>query len=235
MNPKSSVGSIYNKSSRSGSAASSFAAPSDTAEGVTSGSKSITLDPLQQALIETFSIPANLRLHEKVADIRVTYAKYLDIQRVIAGVGVMERSATWTHKKPTVQEIAEIYMSRSGYFNRPHKFFPKLSVTPGVIVIPGMLEWLEGKEDAPTQEALWGDKKPSFAALSDMFDLLEGKKKKKVTKKKGKKQVELSSHSESHSEEEVVKGKGKGKAKAKKAKGGSKKTSSPSKSRQDDD
>jgi hypothetical protein len=91
-----------------------------------------------------------------------------------------------------------------------------------------MLEWLEGKEDAPTQKAVWGNKKPSFAVLSDM---LEGKKKKKVTKGKGKKQVELSSHSE----EEVVKGKGKGKAKAKKARGGSKKTSGPSKSRQDDD
>ena len=231
MNPKSSMGSIYNKSSRSGSAASSFAAQSDTAEGVASGSKSITLDPLQQALVETFSIPPNLRLHEKSADIRVTYAKFLDIQRVILGVGKMERSGTWTHKKPTVQDIVEIYMSRSGYFNRPYKFFPKLSVTPGVSVIPGMLEWLEGKEDAPTQKAVWGDKKPSFVVLSDMLDLLEGKKKKKVTKGKGKKQVELSSHSE----EEVVKGKGKGKAKAKKARGGSKKTSGPSKSRQDDD
>jgi hypothetical protein len=227
MNPKSSMGSIYNQSSRSGSAASSFAAQSDTAEGVASGSKSITLDPLQQALIETFSIPPNLRLHEKSADIRVTYAKFLDIQRVILGVGEMERSGTWTHKKPTVQDIVEIYMSRSGYFNRPHKFFPKLSVTPGVSVIPGMLEWLEGKEDAPTQKAVRGNKKPSFAVLADM---LEGKKK-KVTKGKGKKQVELSSHSE----EEVVKGKGKGKAKAKKARGGSKKTSGPSKSRQDDD
>jgi len=186
---------------------------------------------LQQALIETFSIPAHLRQHEKVTDIRVTYAKFLDIQRVILGVGEMERSATWTHKKPTVQEIVEIYMSRSGYFNRSHKFFPRVSVTPGVSVIPGMLEWLEGKDGAPTQEAVWGDKKPSFVLLSELLDLHEGKKKKKVTKGKGKKQVELSSHSE----EEVVKGKGKGKAKAKKAKRGSKKTSGPSKSRQDDD
>ena len=88
MNPKSAPGSIYMKSSGSGSAASSFVAPSDTAEGVTSGS--ITLDPLQQALIETFSIPAHLRQHEKVTDIRVTYAKFLDIQRVILGVGEME-------------------------------------------------------------------------------------------------------------------------------------------------
>jgi len=48
---------------------------------------------------------------------------------VILGVGAMERSATWYPKKPTVQEIVEIYMSRSGYFNRSHKFFPRVSVT----------------------------------------------------------------------------------------------------------
>ncbi|KIM74867.1 hypothetical protein PILCRDRAFT_14040 [Piloderma croceum F 1598] len=193
MNPKSSVGSIYIKSSGSGSgsAASSYAAPSDTAEGVTSDSKSIILGPLQQTLIETFNIPTHLVKREKVADLRVTYAKFMDIQRVITG------------------EIAEIYMSRSGYFNCLNKYFLR------VIVIPGMLQWLENKEGAPLQVDVWGDKKPYFMNLSDMLDLHEGKKKKKVTKGKGKKQVELSSHSE----EEVVKGKGKGKAKAKKAKG----------------
>ena len=70
MNPKSSAGSIYIKSSGSGSAASSFAAPSDTAEAVTSGSKSaIILDPLQQTLVETFNISAHLIQQEKVADL----------------------------------------------------------------------------------------------------------------------------------------------------------------------
>src|ERR1700692_4057564 len=79
MNPKSSAGSIYIKSSGSGSgsAASSFAAPSDTAEAVTSGSKSaFILNPLQKTLVETFSISAHLMQREKVADLRVAYAKF---------------------------------------------------------------------------------------------------------------------------------------------------------------
>ena len=223
MNPKSSAGSVYIKSSTSGSAASSFAAPS---EAVMSGSKSpIILDPLQQTLIETFNISPRLMQREKVADLRIAYAKFLDIQRVIEGVNQMELAKTWTWKKPTVQDIVEIYMSRSGYFNRPHKFFPRVNL------IPGMQEWLENEDGAPEKAEVWGDKKPSFKNLSDMLDLHESLGKKKVTKGKGKRQVEPSSHSE----EEVVKGKGKGKAKAKKAGGGSKKKAGPSKSRQNDD
>jgi molybdenum cofactor biosynthesis enzyme MoaA len=88
------VGSIYIKSSGSGSAASPFAAPSDTAEAVTSGSKlAIILDPLQQTLVETFNISTHLMQREKVADLRVVYA---DIQRVIEGVNQMELVGTWT-------------------------------------------------------------------------------------------------------------------------------------------
>ena len=137
----------------------------------------------------------------------------------------MEVARTWTHKKPTVTDIAKIYMSRSGYFNRPHKFFPK------VHLLPGMEEWLEKKDDAPTKEEVWGDKQPSYQNLSDMLDLLESPdKKKKETKHKRKQKVEPTPDSE----EEVVKGKGKGKAKAK-AGGGSKKKAGPSKSRQNDD
>src|ERR1700677_2720731 len=86
IDPKSAPSSIYTKSSGSGSAASSFAAPS-----VTSGSNSaVILDPLQQIIVDTFEISADLMKREKVADLPVAYAKFLDIQRVIAGVTAME-------------------------------------------------------------------------------------------------------------------------------------------------
>ena len=220
------MGSIYIKSSGSGSAASSFAAPSDTADAAPSGSKSaIILDPLQQTLVETFNISTHLMQREKVADLRVAYAKFLDIQRVIEGVNQMELAGTWTQKKPTIQDIVEVYMSRSGYFNRSRKFFPRVNL------IPGMQEWLKNEDDAPAEAEVWGDKKPSFKNLSDMLDHYKSPAKKKVAKEKRKQQVEPSSHSE----EEVVKGKGKGKAKAKKARVGSKRKAGPSKSRQNDD
>ena len=61
VNLKSSAGSIYIKSSRSGSATSLFVTPSDTAEAVTFGSKSpIILDSLKQILVETFNISPQL-------------------------------------------------------------------------------------------------------------------------------------------------------------------------------
>ena len=86
----SAAGSIYIKSSASGSAASSFVAPSDTAE---TGSKSeiqFKPKPMQKMLIKLFNTPAHLILHERVSTLRLTYAKYFAIQKMIEDVGNME-------------------------------------------------------------------------------------------------------------------------------------------------
>ena len=97
-------------------------------------------------------------------------------------------------------------MSRSGYFNRPHKLFPR------VVDVPEMRKWLEGRKDAPEQSEVWGDKKPSFKNLKEILDShTSSGKKKKVTNEKKKQKDEPTPDSE----EEVVKGKEKGKAKAK--------------------
>src|SRR6202050_2921169 len=150
----SAAGSIYIKSSASGSAASSFVAPSDTAE---TGSKSaIQLGPMQKILIDTFKISAHLLEGKKTTDLRLTYAKYLAIQKMILDVGAMERAATWTHQKPTVGDIAEVFMSKSGYFHRLSQLFPK-----GVDGSE-MEKWLEGGEDAPEDSDVWGGKKTHF-------------------------------------------------------------------------
>jgi len=52
-------------------------------------------------------------------------------------------------------------------------------VSPRSQCHPGMLEWLEAKDGAPTQEAVWGDKKPSFVLLSELLDLHEGRKRRR--------------------------------------------------------
>src|SRR5882762_7771032 len=200
------VDEFMNLKSASGSAASSFVAPSDAAEtGSKSGSKS-TIQPgsMQKILIDTFNISAHL-LERKKTDLRLTYAKYLAIQKMIEDVGAMERAGTWTHQKPTVGDIAEVFMSKSGYFHRPHQLFPK--------VVDGseMQKWLKGGEEAPAESDVWGDKKPSFKNLKEILD----SKKRKVT-----------SHKRKQKNEADVKGKGKEKAKAKKAGEGSKKAGS---------
>ena len=210
MNLKSASGSAAgSKSTASGSAASSFVVQSDIAE---TGSNSATqLGPMQKILIDTFKISAHLLERKKTTDLRVTYAKYLAIQNMIQEVGAMERAATWTHQKPTVEDIAKVFMSPSGYFHRPSKLFPK--------VVDGsqMQRWLEGGEDAPAESDVWGDKNPSFKNLEEILD---GKK--KVTSHKRK-------------QKDVVVVQGKGKEKAKKAGEGSKKKAGSKKFHQNDD
>jgi hypothetical protein len=84
----SAAGSIDIKSSASGSAAPSFVAQSDMAE--TGSNSAIQLGPMQKILIDTFKISAHLLQRKKTTDLRLTYAKYLAIQKMIEDVGVME-------------------------------------------------------------------------------------------------------------------------------------------------
>ena len=141
---------------------------------------------------------------------------------MILDVGAMERAATWTHQKPTVGDIAEVFMSRSGYFNCPHLLFPKVE-----LALPEMKKCLEGGEDAPEQNVVWGDKQPTFKNLKEILDFHTSGKKKKVTRER--------KQQPSKSEVVVVKGKDKGKDKAKKAGENSKVKAGSKKSRQDVD
>jgi hypothetical protein len=208
MNPKPASG--------SGPAASTASTSAET------GSQpEIQFKPMQKMLIGIFNTPVHLLLHERVTTLRLTYAKYLAIRKMIQDVSDMERAGNWTYPKPTVQDIAEVFMSRSGYFNRPRNLFPKVE-----LALPEMKKWLEGGEDAPEQNVVWGDKEPSFKNLKDILDFHTSAKKKKVTREKGKQQ--------SSKAEVVVKGKDKNKGKAKKAGESSKKAASK-KSRQNVD
>jgi hypothetical protein len=204
----------------SGSAASSFIAPSDTAQTGSMSAHQFT--PIQKILIEIFKPAANLIQHEKVTGIRLNYAKYLAIQKIIQKVGNMEQAATWVHPKPTLQDIIEVFQSRSGYFKHSRQLFPRVEN------LPQMKLWLEGGEDAPEEKIVWGGKKPCFKNLEDILDSHDPSyKKKNVTKEKGKQSSSKS--------EVVVKGKGKEKANAKKAGEGSKKKADSRKSRQNAD
>jgi hypothetical protein len=232
LNPKSAsgsaAGSIYAKSSGSGSGASSFAAPSDMAGPAKSGSKPHFIEgPMQKTLIETFDVPASHTHRGKISDLRVAYARYIAIQDMVQKVNQMELAETWTHKKPTLQDIVRVYMSRSGYFSRPNQCFPR------VHHVPEIKKWLENKVDGPSEEDAWGDQKPTYKVLKKILDLHDPPgAKKKVKETKGKKRK---IESPPHSEEEDVKAKRKGKGKAKKAGESSKKKAGSSKSRQDDD
>jgi hypothetical protein len=220
--------------SASGSAAgSSFAAPSDSAEPSGSGTQRLPFfkEEIQKVIVETLEIPLHFTYQDKMVDLRVAYAKFLEVEKVVAKLSALEKRGKWTyHKKPSHDDIIEVFMSRSGYHNRPKKFFPR------VHLIPGMKDWLMNEEGvAPDADEVWGDKTPSYINLEELLKIHDpsgGKKK----QKKAKRDQQI----DSASSDEVVKGKGKGKAKPKpkpKAakRGGSKKKAGSSKSRQDDD
>ncbi|KIM73027.1 hypothetical protein PILCRDRAFT_15581 [Piloderma croceum F 1598] len=168
--------------------------------------------PIQHLLIETFDISAHLTHRERISDLHVVYAKYLAIQDVAKKLSQMEVVATWTHKKPILEDIIQVFMSKSGYFNCPQKLFPKVSV------IPNMQEWLENGEDALADADVWGDKKSSYKSLQEILALHNssgGKKGKRGHKGKKKQNVPASIHSS----EEVVNGKGKGERQSKDGRG----------------
>ena len=206
--------------SGSGPAASSSAGSKSERPAASSSAGSQSEKPMQQMLIDIFKTPRHLILHERVSSLRHTYSKYLAIRKMIKDVQIMEKEGTWTYPKPTVQDIAEVFMSRSGYFNRPRVLFPRVEVE-----LPEMLQWLEGGEDAPAQKDVWGDKEPSFKNLKEILDSQTPGKKKKVTRERKKRPSKS---------EVVVKGKGKEKAKAKKAGESSKGKASSKKSHHDD-
>jgi hypothetical protein len=222
--------------SASGSAAgSSLAVPSDSAGPSGSGTQRLPYfkDEIQKVIVETLDIPLHLTYRDKVSDLRVAYAKFLEIEKVVAKLSGMEKGGTWPyHRKPSHDDIIEVFMSRSGYRNRPKRFFPKVDL------IPGMKQWLMNEGDAAPDAEVWGEKRPSYTSLEELlevFDPSSGSKKKGKKAKRGKREEQI----DSASSDEVVKGKGKGKAqpkpKVKAAKrGSSKKNGGSSKSRQDD-
>jgi len=98
--------------------------------------------------------------------------------------------------------------------------FPKVELE-----LPEMMKWLEGGEDAPAQNVVWGDKEPSFKNLKEILESQTSGKKKKVTRERKKRPSKS---------EVVVKGKGKEKGKAKKAGESSKGKAGSKKSHHDD-
>jgi len=66
--------------------------------------------------------------------------------------------------KAHCSDIAEVFMSRSGYFNRPRLLFPKLNLN--------YQRWWNGwsGEDAPATKCCLGDKEPSFKNLKEILE-----------------------------------------------------------------
>lgn len=67
-------------------------------------------------------------------------------------------------KRYTLNDIIQLFMSPSAYYNNSHKIFSKLGS------YPEMEKWLQNDEDAPTRISVWGTQKPSFEHLNEILD-----------------------------------------------------------------
>ena len=66
---------------------------------------------MQQLIVETLDIPSYLTHRDKVSDLCVAYGKYLAIQDTARRLIQIEVAGTWTCKKPTFEDVAEVFMS----------------------------------------------------------------------------------------------------------------------------
>jgi hypothetical protein len=148
----------------------------------------------------------------------VAYAKYVAIKSTTQRLKKMRKEGTWNQKMPTNDEIVEVFMSKSAYFRSHQKIFP------AVPNFPLMEKWLLVEDDAPTDAAVWGQKRQTFDNLKAILAAhsAAGKKEKGgPPDRKGKKRHQEDPSSDS-SEKVVKDRKGKGRQTDSKKAGSSK-------------
>jgi hypothetical protein len=94
-------------------------------------------------------------------DLQESYATYMMIQEADA---LRRRISKTLPQAYTLENVIELFMSTSGYYNNSHKIFRKLDR------FPEMEEWLCNKEGGPTKVSVWGSQKPTFENLKQILD-----------------------------------------------------------------
>lgn len=171
---------------------------------------------IQCLIIETLDIPAHLTDRTK-SDIRMAYTKWLAIHDANKRLSKMHIAGTCTQKMPTLDNIIEMFMSKSSYFKNQKHVFSK------VANFPQAEKWLLSGDDAPSDYDFWGYQKPTFENLKKILDNASSSDQKKgkkgvIADKKGKKRDDESDKAEDK------KGKGKAVNSGKKMKESGKKT-----------
>jgi hypothetical protein len=145
------------------------------------------------SLVELLQIPAHLTARTE-ATLHVAYERYQAYLSASRKLDSMVADQTWTGKRPSTIQLADLFISKTMFFSFYRRAFSKVSK------FPQMVKWLQGGEDAPNDVEVWGYEKGLYN-FTDLLEFLEG--------------PQASDESDSDSGEEMGKGKGKGKAKVK--------------------
>jgi hypothetical protein len=170
-----------------------------TTSANTSSSRSRTRpsanDTYRTELIAALNIPESLiERPPGTLDVRDAWGKYKGYQAAQALLHRMRNDGTWTLRKPSSDEMVELFISKSSW----HENFTKL--LPVAKRYPLLVAWLEQAEDAPEDDDVWGVQKGcySFGDLEGLLSKLKDRREKK-SKRKAEGSVEGSNRRKSKS------------------------------------
>src|ERR1700683_2200127 len=132
------------------------------AVGAAAGSGSgFVKSAIQELIISTLNIPIHLtdRSNKAKADLRMAYAKYVALLAALKSMSALVTSGTWTHQTVTNDDIIEIFMSKSAYFQNHSKVFTMVDRHPQ------MKMWLLNADGGPSDDNVWGYQKRTFDVL----------------------------------------------------------------------
>ena len=142
------------------------------------------LSPIQQLIVTTLAISPHLydRSPQAKVNIRLAYARYLKVCDTFTDMDKMIASGTWPEKKkPTNDDMIEIFMAKSTWFKSHSKIFPLVNRSLAIE------KWLLIADDSPTDFEVWGYQKQTFDVLLGILSALPAPVSSTKTKKgKGK-------------------------------------------------
>jgi hypothetical protein len=112
-------------------------------------------------------IPVSLTSRPKGSvNLQLAYSKYKALLQAQSDMYRMLSDGTWTLRKPSSDELIEIFVSKSVWHAKYSKLFPKVRGFPEV------QKWLEHGHDSPSNLDVFGVEKQSYS-FKDLHKLLD--------------------------------------------------------------
>lgn len=128
-------------------------------------------DSFAAGILSQLGIPAHMADRDD-RGLHVAYEKYKAYLEACRAYEKKVADGSWTGRKLTGVDLIQLFISKSFWHSHYKPLFSKVSNHPD------MVKWLEGEEDRPSDEVLWGYKKGSYQ-FKDLKVYLEQNVKKK--------------------------------------------------------
>lgn len=139
---------------------SNSATPAVSTNEASSHMVSSSSNPFRDHLMTLLEIPSHLT-NRAERNIHFAYEKYKAYLRATQTLSMRISEGTWPGKKPSSTDLIEVFLSKSMWFSHYRPAFSKVSN------YPLMVEWLENKDDKPSDLEVWGVAKAAYS-LTDL-------------------------------------------------------------------